>query len=284
MNPSLDKMLLRFLDNAFIKDFLETQLGLTPLFNLTYAAGDLEIKELAYTRLKARQFQMPVFETVRTNGVEERLSAPPERVKVNREQRRNGRLAWVEVMLEVVLTARVYPKGAPLERITTRNLIADLGGVSSIADLRGKLSARYPPSVVAAFFSELEITSIEDFRRRGNLLVEFFHKAPPPYDPADPKNTRIYTLNVCVLLQPDLGVAEALQRAKLCRNILENEQDYADSFEGGEIVTPYAFVVSFANSQISNNAIPGMKDTEIKASLKALFASENMLAHFFPDK
>jgi hypothetical protein len=284
MNPSFDKMLLRFLDNAFIKDFLENQLGLTAIFNLTYAANDIELKELSYTKLNNREFEVPAFETIRTSGTQERLAPTPERFRIDREQRRHGRLAWVEVMLEVLLTAKVYAKGAPVDRIVTKDLIENLGGVNSLADLRSKLSSRYAPSVVDAFFTELNIGTVEEFKRRGNSVVEFFYKAPPPYSPNDPKNVRHYQVNVCVLLQPELSVAEALREAKLCRSIMENERDSASSFEGGEVVTPYAFVVSFPESRVGNEAIPGMKATEIKASLKALFAEEGMLAHFFPDR
>jgi hypothetical protein len=284
MNPSFDKMLLRFLDNAFIKDFLENQLGLTALFNLTYAAQDVELKELTYTKLKNREFAVPAFETIRTSGTQERLSPAPERFRIDREQRRHGRLAWVEVMLEVLLTGKVYAKGAPLDRIVTKDLIDNLGGVNSLAELRSKLNSRYAPSVVDALFRELNITTVEEFKQRGNRVVEFFYQAPPPYSPSDPKNIRQYQVNVCVLLQQELSVAEALQEAKLCRSIMENERDAADSFDGGELITPYAFIVSFPDSKIGNEAIPGMKATEIKASLRALFAEEGMLAHFFPDR
>lgn len=284
MNPSFDKMLLQFLDSAFVKDFLENQLGLTDLFNLTYAAKDVELKELAYTKLNRREFQVPAFETIRMSGTQERQTPSPERVRIDQARPRHGRLAWIEVMLEVLLTAKVYDKGAPLERVVTKNLIDDLGGVGSLDELRTKLSARYPPSIVEAFFRELSITTVEEFRQRGNLVAQFFYKTPPPYNPADPQNVRNYVLNVCVLLQADLTVAEALQQAKLCRSILENERDFAGSFEGGDISTPYAFVVSFPNSKISNEAIPGMKAADIKAALKSLFAGEGMLAHFFPDK
>jgi hypothetical protein len=284
MNPSFDKMLLQFLDAAFVKDFLENQLGLTDIFNLTYAASDVELKELAYTKLIRREFQVPAFETIRTSGTQERQSPTPERVRVDQEQRRFGRLAWIEVMLEVLLTAKVYDKGAPLEKVLTKNLIDDLGGINTPAELRTKLSARYPPSIVDAFFSELSITTVEEFKQRGNTALQFFYKTPPAYNPADPRNVRTYALNVCVLLQADLAVADALQRAKLCRSILENERNFADSYDGGEISAPYAFVVSFPNSRISNEAIPGMKATDIKAGLKSLFAGEGMLAHFFPDR
>jgi hypothetical protein len=284
MNPSFDKMLLRFLDNAFVKDFLENQLGLPALFALTYAPGDVELKELSYTRLNRREIEVPVFETIRTSGTEERLTPAPERVKFDREQRRQGRLAWVEVMLEVLLTAKVHDKGAPIERIVSKELIEDLGGVNTLAELRTKLGMRYPASIVDAFFKELKITTIEDFKRRGNLALQFFHKAPPPYNPNDPRVVRNYVVNVCVLLQSELNVAGALQQAKLCRSILENERNFADAFDGGEITSPYAFVASFPESRISNEAIPGMKATEIKAALRSLFAGEGMLAHFFPDR
>jgi hypothetical protein len=284
MSTLTDKFLLRFLDNVFIKDFLENQLGLASLFNQTYAVNDIEIKELAFTQLRNRQFQVPVFETIRTSGTEERIAPTHERVKVDHAQPRYGRLVWVDVLMEVALTAKVYDKGAAVDRITTRNLIDVLGGVSSMTDLITKLATLYPQSIVNAFFTELNIKSIEDFKRRGNVMMDFFYKAPPPYDPNNPQNVRSYTINVCVQLQPDVGVADALQKAKLSRSILENERDFVGNIDGGEIVTPYAFVISIPDSQVKNESLPGMKIADIKAGLKALFAEEKILAHFFVDK
>jgi len=280
MSSFADQMSIRFLQDNFVEDLLKNQLGLSTLFNLTYEFDDIELKEIDLTGIQRRQFQVPAFETIRTIGTEERILPTPERVKVNHEQSRYGRLSWVEVFLEVLLSTKVHSKGAPIEKITTKNLLTKIGGASSIADLKNKLKALYPDSVVDAFFKKFRISTLEEFKRRGNLFMEFIYKTPPPYNPNDPQNTRSFNVNVCVKFLAEFKIAETLQEAKLCRSILENEKNFAETFDGGEVKMPYVFLGIFPDGIIKDNAIPGMNAAQIKTSIKARFSAENMIAHF----
>jgi hypothetical protein len=168
----------------------------------------------------------------------------------------------------------------PIESITSQNLLDKLGGVSSLADLKTKLAKLYPQSIVDAFFQQLRITSVEDFKSRPTLFLEFAYKAPPPFNPADPQNARNFQLNVCVQFQAELKIVEALQAAKLCRSILENERDFMQTMDGGVIETPYAFVLIFSDSAIKDNDLPGLTAVQIKNGIQSLFQAERMLAHF----
>jgi hypothetical protein len=197
MSTFADELLLRFLDDTFVEDLLENQLGLAPLFNVTYEAEDVDLREINLAEPPRRQFQMPAFETIRTNGTDERIMPSAERVKVDRAQPRYGRLAWVDIFLDVLLSTKVESKKMPIESISSENLLEKLGGVASMADLKNKLLTLYPQSVVDAFFKELRISTLADFRRRSNLFLEFVFKAAPPFDSNDPQNARNFSLNVC---------------------------------------------------------------------------------------
>jgi hypothetical protein len=83
-----------------------------------------------------------------------------------------------------------------------------------------------------------------------------------------------------VQFQPELKISEAMQSAKLCRSILENERDFVDVFNGGEIEKPYAFVVIFADSAVTNETLPNLTAVQVKAMVKGLFQAEGMFAHF----
>jgi hypothetical protein len=280
MSAFADLLLLRFLQENFVQDLLTTQLGLASLFSLTYATEDLELDQIALTGVQRREFQAPAFETIRTNGIDEQIMPTAERVKVDRAQPRYGRLAWVDVFLDVLLATTVKSKAMAIETITAQSLLEKLGGVVSMQDLKDKLAALYPASVVDAFFKKLRITSVNDFKRHPTLFLEFVYKAPPPFDPGDPQNSRSFRLNVCVQFQPELKISEALQAAKLCRSILENERDFAQTFNGGDIDTPYAFVVIFADSAVVDGGLPNLTAAQIKTNIKSLFLAERMLAHF----
>jgi hypothetical protein len=283
MSKFSDQMLLGFLQDTFVEEFLQNQLGLLILFNLTYEPENIELHDVTLAQVERRQFQIPVFETIYTTGTEERILPTPERIQINRQHPRFGRLDWVEVFLEVVLSVKVHQQGASIERVTTRDLIEELEGVDSLAQLRTKLGERYSESIVEAFFKKLKINTLEEFKQKGNLFLETLFQTPPPFDPDDPKNLRNFRVNVCVKFQPELKVAEALQTAKLCRSILENERDFAKSFEGVEVKMPYVFVTIFPESVAVDNAIPGLNATQIKQGVQDLFAAEGMLARFLTE-
>jgi hypothetical protein len=88
-------------------------------------------------------------------------------------------------------------------------LLDKLSGVASLEELRNKLVALYPQSIVDAFFKQLHITSVDEFKSRPSLFLEFIYKAPQPFDPNDPQNARTFQLNVCVQFQPELKIGEA---------------------------------------------------------------------------
>jgi hypothetical protein len=271
---------VKFLDATFVNDLLSTQLGVDQLFDVTYETDTLDIQTIALDAVERTQFAMPAFETLRTSGVNEKIIPGTERVQISLSQSRRGRLEWVDVYLKLRLAATVHDLSSPIDRVAVSRLIEELGGITSIADLRANLLLRYPPSVVDKFFTQLRITTLEDFLQRGNLYLEFVYRTPPPFDPENPGNARLFRLNVCVRLSHVLDVGEALQGAKLCRSILENERDYADHYEGGEIKAPYVFVTLFPDSVAVDNAIPGLTAAQIKTRVREIFESEAMFAHF----
>jgi hypothetical protein len=52
------------------------------------------------------------------------------------------------------------------------------------------------------------------------------------------------------------------------------------TFAGGDIDTPFAFVVIFADQAVVDGALPNLTAAQIKTNVKNLFKSERMLAHF----
>lgn len=280
MSTFADQMLIRFLEDSFVKDLVTNQLGLSTLLNLIYKLEDIELEQIELAGVQRREFEFPAFETIRTSGIDERIMPTAERVKVDRSQPRYGRLVWVDVLLDVLVSTKVASKRMPIEKITAQDLLEKLGGVTSMVDLRNKLAALYPPSVVDAFFNQLRISSLDDFKSRPTLFLEFIYQAPLPFDPNDPKNARNYKLNVYVQFQAELKIGEALQTAKLCRSILENEKDFMQAFDDGEINTPYAFVVIFADSAVVDGALPNLTAAQIKTGIRSLFQTERMVAHF----
>jgi len=272
MSALTDQMLLLFLQDVFVEDLLKSQLGLLNLLNLMYNIKNIKIREIDLAGLENRQFLMPIFETIYITGTKEQIRPTSELDQINYAQRRQGRLAWVEVFLKVLLSTKVEVKSTPIESIRTKSLVEELGGVNSLEQLKTKLQAKYSESVVEAFFQKLRISSLEEFQQKESLFLEIIYKNPPPFDPNDPKNISIFPINLCIKFQEELKLAESLQAAKIVRSILENEKIFRDVWEGEEIKNQYIFVTIFPDSLTS--------DAQMKNKIKEIFIAENMLAHF----
>lgn len=281
MSVFADQLLLRFTNEASVLDFLETRIGLPPLFEAGYELTDLDLRELSLAAVLRKECAAPTIETIRASGTQERITPPSERVQVERAWKRFGRLVFVDVRLDLLLATKVQDLRMPIESIRTRELLDELGGAADLNALRTKLRARYTDSIVDALFQRLRITTLEEFKGRLNVFVQFLFKQPAPFNPADPKSARSFPLSVCLLLQSELKLQEALQAAKLCRSVLEREAEYVPAQDGAQVRRPFVFVTVFPDSVAVNDAIPGSTAAQIKTGVQALFAAEGLLAHFF---
>src|SRR6516164_2005879 len=278
MSGFVDSILLRFAQDAFVTNLLNG-LGLTEIFNATFDATDIALQSTALGSISARSYKVPTFETVRSNGTDERTSPDAQRVQKERIVPRSGRLEWVDVAFDVVLNTKVQTLVGPLQSVTSQTLEQKLGGVTSIADLRTKLLALYAPSIVDALFAELKISTFDDFERQRHLFIELIGAPPPPFDPNDPAAARDFTVSVRVKIADGFDVAGALQAAKLSRSILEHE-GIRDTLAGVERTDPYALVTIFADAAVTDTSLPGLTAAQAKTAVSTLFAGERMFAQF----
>ena len=244
MTAFVDGTLLRFTQDSFVADLLTNGVGLAAIFNATFEAMDVQLQSITLGRVSPRSYKVPAFESVRSSGTDERIVPDTQRVRKERVLPRFGRLEWVDVALDAVLSTKVQTLVAPLQSVTIETLEQRLGTIASIADLRTKLLTLYAPSVVDAIFAKLRISTLDDFKRRQHLFVELVGAVPPVFDPNDPATQRDYTVSMRVKIADGFDVAGALQSAKLCRSILEHEA-IPDSPKEVERIIPYAFVTLF---------------------------------------
>jgi hypothetical protein len=140
MSAFVDSTLLRFARDPFVSDLLNS-LGAMSIVNAMFDANDIAIQSATIGPITARSYKIPAFETVRSNGTDERIVPSTERVRKDRKFPRFGRLDWVDVAFDATIQTKVQQLVAPLQSVTSTTLEAKLGGVSSLDDLRGKLLA-----------------------------------------------------------------------------------------------------------------------------------------------
>jgi hypothetical protein len=280
MSGFTDQTMIRFLDDSFTSDFLTNRIGAAALFNAAYNPVDFTPQGIKVSRVLGREFESPTFETIRSSGSDEKLTTS-ERVLTERSFRNHGRLVWVEVAVSAILAVIAQSTVMEPDNIITQNLLTNLGGASTIDELKTKLLAQFTQSQVDAMFAKLRITTITEFKERMNSIVQFNYKAPPAFDPNDPTNAKNFPVTICVKFQADLNVSDALQNAKLCRSVRERENSTQPVVEGAEVKTNFVFVTVFPDSVVVDNAIPGLTAAQIRTNVQNLFAAEGMLAHFF---
>lgn len=277
-----DRISLRFLDDTFL-EALVGQLGLPALFAIAFELREATVHDVQLTGVRRRKFQVPVFETVRTHGSEDHLASPPKRIRLDRQQPRAGRLGWVDVLVELEVRAVLERRATPPERMDSKDLLAELGDPADLDELRTALEGRFGPSVAEEALERLSVTSIEEFRRRAPRLVELVGEPPPPFDPNDPASAESFPLLVCFRLEPELDIAGALRQAQLSRSLLEAERQYVEVYGEAEVRRPYAFVSLFPASAATGGVLPGLSPEELRTQTRALFAAEEMAAHFVAD-
>jgi hypothetical protein len=279
MSTFVDSAILRFSQDSFVTDIMTNGLGLTSIFNTTFTSTDMALQSVTLGPISARSYKVPAFETIRSVGTDERISPDSQRVRKERRLARYGRLDWVDVAFEAVLSTKMQMLVGPLQEVTVQTLEQKLGGVASLDDLRTKLLALYAPSVVDDIFARLRISTFEDFARQRHLFVSLVGASPPAFNAADPAAARDFTVSLRIKIADGFDVASALQSAKLCRSILENET-VPDTLVGIERTTPFAFVTIFSNAAVSDNSLPGMTAIQARTAVQALFNSERMFAQF----
>jgi hypothetical protein len=278
MSAFVDVTLLRFAQDTFVANLLNG-LGPTAIFDASFEATDIAVHSVTLGPLTARSYKVPAFESVRSNGTDERIVPDTQRVRTERVLPRFGRLDWVDVAFDATLQTVAETLVSPLQSVTSQTLEQKLGGIASIADLRAKLSALYAPSVVDDIFTRLRIIALDDFERQKHLFVELVGAPPPAFNPADPAAALSFTVSLRVKIVDGFDVSTALQSAKLCRSILEHEA-IPDSLDGVERAAPFAFITLFADAAVTDASLPGMTAAQAKTAVRALFSGERMFAEF----
>jgi len=279
MTAFVDATLLRFEQDAFVTDMLTNGVGLTALFNAAFQAMDVQPQSFTIAQLSARAYKVPIYDSVRSNGTDERIVPDSQRVQISRVWSRLGRLDWIDVAFDAVLNTQVQTLVGPLQSISVQTLEEKLGGITSVDDLRAKLLTLYAPSVVDAIFAKLNITTLADFEMRRHLFIELVGAPPPAFDPNDPSTQRNFTVSLRVKIADGFDVAGALQTAKFCRSMLDNDSAQSQP-DGVELITPYIFITLFANSAVTDTSLPGMTAVQAKAAVQTLFSGERMFAQF----
>lgn len=273
-----DQTLLRLLDDPFVTGLFSGvgAVDLTALFRQVYSLEEIELKQVALREISGREMEMATFETLHTRGRHERLAGGPDTIRIDREQPRRGRLAWIDALVRLVVDATVIDPATPLKEIRVTDLLDELGDPPDMASLEAALVARFGQTVTDEALRKFRISSLESFRRLGSRFLQFVGEPTP----ADPTRVQPFTLRVCVRIEGDLAPVDALRETKLARAILEAEHPRSGVSAGIEEKRSFAFLVLHPKPAAGTTPLPGFSAVDFETKCRALFANEDLAAHF----
>jgi hypothetical protein len=172
---------------------------------------------------------------------------------------------WIDLsaMLSTTVVLQVDAGGIQSARV------GDIGAFTTLAEFQAKF--RYFD--LNAFMAEHGITTVEQLKAAYQyMLAEITFKAPPPFNPNDPANTRRFEVHLAMLIRETLDLAAALRGAKLARAAIDQSLAYERHVQEAEVRTAYAPIVIFpAAAVVGPYTVDG---------LTKFFANENVLALF----
>ena len=161
--------------------------------------------------MSARAFKQPIFETVRGRGVNERITPSNERTQITRLWPRFGRLDWIDIGFDAVLQTKSQRLLGGLQSLQSSSLADRIGPFASLADLGAKLGALFTPSLVDEIFARLKIESLDDFRNKSGLFLDFVGVGAA-FDPNDPGAARDFSVSLRFKIADGFDVAGRCNR------------------------------------------------------------------------
>jgi hypothetical protein len=267
--PFVDQMLLQLHDAEQLTRLLAPagdprHARLHALLNAGYDMPFATLHEVRGLKVRQLELQRPLFPPRRKQGTWTQTTPSYTRTDVAYDSFNWQAPVWLDMAVEVELTLVLEVDPGQVAAIITR----EIAHFDNLNDFR----ARFRFIDLDAFMAKHRISTVEELRETANyLLTEIHLRAPAPFDPNDPANEHLYTLNLAILIRDVIDLKAALRDAKLTRAILERTLTYRQETDTAEVRTPYAPIIIFPETGLGSlNA----------DALKAIFASERILALF----
>ncbi|MEW1913751.1 hypothetical protein AB0442_35890 [Kitasatospora sp. NPDC085895] len=270
MNGFSDQLMIRYLDPAGVKSLLvpaddPEKNRLKSLLASVYEPNTLEVRVLDTVRVVSTQFQVPLDAPVTVRGSWEKLLPDIAQARAVVEIPGLGPPLWIDVALDIVVTARVALTDGALDSLASE----DLTGLS-----QEEFVARFAFLDLADLMRRAEVADYQELQAEFPRLYRLHFATPPPYDPAAPGRT--YRLRVSVLIFPGLDdLVGALRRLVQSRQALDDSRPRPDGYDGGALLAAGAWLAVFPAS-----ALPDPDPADMRQRVSDLLAADGFVTAF----
>jgi hypothetical protein len=270
MSDFVDQLMVKYSDPANLKALFSppADVGYTRLKALFAALFDLpfaSLHDVQSVDVLGTEFQRPFFPQRRTIGTWTQTIPNHTRTDVLYEGSDGFAAEWIDLSALLTTTVVLQVDAGGIESAR----VGDIGTFTTLAEFKAKF--RYFD--LDAFMAAHGFTTVDQVKAAYQyLLAEITFKAPPPFDPNNPANTRRFEVHLAVLLRDALDLGAALRGAKLARTAIDQTLAFRREEQEAEVRTAYAPVVIFPAASV---VAPYTVD-----ALTKFFSTENVLALF----
>ena len=272
-----DFILSSMVDAAFTENVLTGSVGALNVLQMAQASRD-DFNFTSVDNVTARQtrFAVPVFETI-TSEDSTSYPANGERSESRSRRHRDGRVAWLDAVCWLRITAQAEAQTGPVTGIATESLLDRLGDQADIAALEAAIGTIVPPAEAAQTLQRLGIRSIEDYRSGRHRILDVIAEPAPTETSAE-----VVDVDLCVEVFDGATWRDHLRAAAFTKAVLDREFTLQPGAAGRRAGVGAAYLAILSAEAVTAEPIPGSTPGESQAALAALFRSAGHLVHFDP--
>ena len=240
--------------------------GLKLLIQSVYDLQNVTMDALSGLRVDSIQVQRPLFADAKYRGTLVRTQPSWENTDVVVDRTIPASPVWVDLVARLSIDIALQVDAGGIESVVTRGLAA----FSTLQEFRDNFSY----IDLDAFMTRHQLVTVDDLRDAYDYLItEIKLTAPGPFDPNDPNNRHSVTLDLAVLIQPDIDLTASLRAAAQVARIAAGEVLAGADPVLGPPENPFAIAIVLPAAELagSGTSVAAVTDLYARCGVLALF-------------
>ncbi|GAB2686922.1 hypothetical protein GCM10027089_04830 [Nocardia thraciensis] len=227
------------------------------------------VHDVTAVRVVSYRCQQPVLAPAVTKGTWTTTSPGYARTDLYSENDANGALRWMDMLVDLAVDVVLEVDASEIASVT----LGDIGAYSTLDEFAAKFRYFDLPAFLAAH----RITTVDELKRAGTYLrADLRLKPRPPFDPADPANTRRLPLRLALLPRDPVDIAAVLRDARLAVRAADRAIPHTPAGGDHRVADPRGALVPA--TLFPDNAVPPGTTPE---KLAQFFAGQHVAAFVY---
>lgn len=236
------------------------------LIQSVYDTQNVTMAALAGLKVEQIQLQRPLFATAKYRGTLIRTQPSWENTDVAVDRSMPVVPIWIDLVARVSVDIALQVDAGGIESVVTRGLAA----FNTLQEFRDQFTY----IDLDAFMARHQLVTVDDLREAYEYLItEIRLTAPGPFEPGDPNNQQTVTLDLAVLIQPEIDLTGGLRAAALLAQVASGEVLAGTDPVLGPPENPYALAIVMPAAELatSGTSATAVSDLYARRGVLALF-------------